>query len=59
VTTGFFKNVFEDFHLMHQANRREGLNVLLEKHPQTMLLYDEFLAVVNKAIQGETRSSEP
>jgi hypothetical protein len=49
--TAFFQDVYPDFSLMFNANSGEGLGVFLEKHPQTLLIYDEFMGFVSKAIQ--------
>ncbi len=51
ITIGFFKDLFADFGLMHNANSGEGLGVFLAKSPRTFLVYDEFLAFVQKASQ--------
>ena len=51
ITTQFFHETLENFSLMYHCNSGEGLGVHLEKQPQTILVYDEFLAFVNKAIQ--------
>ncbi len=51
IVTEFFKGVFEDFSMMYHCNSGEGLGVHLEKFPWTILVYDEFLAFVSKAIQ--------
>ncbi|OPY72239.1 MAG: hypothetical protein A4E63_01272 [Syntrophorhabdus sp. PtaU1.Bin050] len=51
ITAEFFQNAFQDFGLMHHANSGEGLGVFLEKSPNTLLVYDEFMGFVSKAIQ--------
>jgi hypothetical protein len=51
ITIDFFQNAFDDFGLMHHANSGEGLGVWLEKAPKTLLVYDEFMGFVSKAIQ--------
>ncbi|OPY76883.1 MAG: hypothetical protein A4E65_03032 [Syntrophorhabdus sp. PtaU1.Bin153] len=51
ITTDFFQNAFQDFGLMHHANSGEGLGIFLEKSPNTLLVYDEFMGFVSKAIQ--------
>ncbi len=51
ITTQFFQEVIDDFSLMYHCNSGEGLGVHLEKFPWTILVYDEFLAFVSKAIQ--------
>jgi hypothetical protein len=59
ITTGFFRDLFgEGFSFMHQANSGEGLSVFLEKQRsrdseavRTILVYDEFLSFVSKAVQ--------
>jgi len=51
ITIDFFKQAFDDFNLMHHANSGEGLGVFLEKSPRTLLVYDEFMGFVSKAIQ--------
>lgn len=51
ITIDFFQNAFDDFGLMHHANSGEGLGVWLEKSPKTLLVYDEFMGFVSKAIQ--------
>jgi hypothetical protein len=51
IVTAFFQEVLEDFSLMYNANSGEGLGVFLEKNPWTLLIYDEFMAFVSKAIQ--------
>lgn len=51
ITTNFFKEAFDVYGLMHYANSGEGLGVFLEKSPVTLLVYDEFMGFVSKAIQ--------
>jgi hypothetical protein len=50
-TTEFFKSILPEFGLMHYANSGEGLGVFLEKSPQTLLVYDEFMGFISKANQ--------
>ena len=51
LTSSFFKDLLPDFSLMHHANSGEGLGVFLEKHPCTLLVFDEFMGFVSKAGQ--------
>lgn len=49
ITTEFFSDLTDSFGLMHNANSGEGLGVFLQKHPSTLLNYDEFAGFVSKA----------
>jgi hypothetical protein len=51
VSTDFFKDVYDNFSIMHHAGSGEGLGVHLDKQRNTLLCYDEFLGFVSKAMQ--------